>query len=488
MTADIAIITAREDEYASIFDRLEPFQVGPLKSASGRRYAAFSVPTNGGNPCTVALGRCSEQGNDVSQLVAADMIRDLNPQLLLVVGIGGGVPHHDFTLGDVILSSRIHNFNVQALKQGAITFDVRGGIHPFASDLLANLPMYKRSLAAWNEPDKIGLPRPSVDLTWAQANVYGSRQWREEVREALTLHFGTPENSNRAPLFKTGSIASSNSLMKNTEIPTQWLEDARSILAVEMESAGVFQATQQMNKQYPMIAIRGISDILGFKRDEHWLAYACQTAGAFTCAFIQAGIIELRVSNQVVSTSPLSLMPATAPGLLGPQQKTTPPFDVFISYSRDDEPYKTALEKHLVMLKRSGLIRPWNSQQIGAGLERKEAVGKLINCAEIILLLISTSFLASDDLYEQELRYAMQRHASNQARVVPILIRQADISDTPFKDLQRLPRDGQPVVPGGDLDGKLASIALEIKRICEQLRDDALPHERGARIEDAGNK
>src|SRR5437016_4636515 len=117
MKADIAIITTREDEFGAVFDRLEAYLPEPLNGPSGRTYAIFSVPTKTNKACTIALARGSEQGNDVSQQVASDMIRDLDPQLLLVVGIAGGVPHDEFTLGDVIISSRIHNFNVSAVNQ-----------------------------------------------------------------------------------------------------------------------------------------------------------------------------------------------------------------------------------------------------------------------------------------------------------------------------------------------------------------------------------
>src|SRR5947209_7524424 len=165
MKADIAIITACEDEFGAVFDRLEEHLLEPLKGPSGRTYAIFSVPTRANKACTVALARGSEQGNDVSQQVASDMIRDLDPQLLLVVGIAGGVPHNEFTLGDVIISSRIHNFNLSAFNQQVITFDVKGGIHPFVSNITAALPMYKSRLAGWNEHGSIGIARPSVDLS-----------------------------------------------------------------------------------------------------------------------------------------------------------------------------------------------------------------------------------------------------------------------------------------------------------------------------------
>jgi nucleoside phosphorylase len=479
MKVDIAIITIRDDEFSAVFDRLNAYMSGPINGPSGRTYAILSVPTTTGKTCSVALARSPEQGNDVSQQVASDIIRDLDPQLILVVGIAGGVPHNEFTLGDVIISSRIHNFNVNAVKQGDITFDVRGGIHPFVSNITASLPFFQNRLASWNARDSIGMVRPSIDLSWAQSNVYGDTTWRDDVLKSLNTHFGESSSQARPPLFKTGSIASSNSLMKDTDIPTTWLASARGILAVEMESAGALQAAQQMDKQYPVMAIRGISDIIGLSRDERWTSYACQSAGAFTSAFIKAGIVEPRESSATTASShaqPSHSLTQQSTGnstaATGTQNsKEPPPLDVFISYSAEDERFKHELETHLVMLKRKGIIQPWHSQQMGAGSEWEKGISNLIDQSQIVLLLISPSFLASDHLYEQELQQAMKRHTSGDARVVPIVIRSVNIADTPFSKLLILPRNLQPVDTWRNRDEIWAKIAEDIRNVCNDLRN-----------------
>ncbi len=490
MKADIAIITIREDEFEAVFDRLEKHQSKTWKGASRRTYATFSVPTSDDKICAVALARSSEQGPGVAQQVAADMMQDLDPQLLLVVGIAGGLPHNEFTLGDVIISSRIHDFTLNAVDQGVVTFNVMGGVHPLVSDITASLPMYRRSLlAGWNERASIGSERPSFDLTWAESHMYGDATWQNDVLTSLRTQFGESASRAQLPLFKIGNIASSNSLLKDTEIPTTWLKDARSILAVEMESAGALRAAQQMAKQYPVMAIRGISDIIGLKRDGRWTSYACQTAGAFTYAFIKAGIIEPQESSSpTISTSSTPSSPAisttstsstpvaqlqssNSTSINNTDEKNPAPLDLFISYSTKDEKLKEELETHLVMLKRDGTIRPWHSEQTGAGLEWEKEVGSIIDRSQIILLLISPSFLASDYLYDQELKRAMERHKSGNARVVPILIRSADVSKTPFKNLQSLPRSHDPVDTSHNRDETWTKIAREIREVCDSLRN-----------------
>jgi nucleoside phosphorylase len=133
MKVDIAIITIREDEFQAVLQR---FRSTPYSIPDGRTYGICHVTSKGGRDYKIAIARSSDQGNDTSQRLAHDIIHDLNPELLLVVGIAGGVPHDEFTLGDVIVSSRIYNFDVGAMNEdGSYTFDTRGGIHPRISDI-----------------------------------------------------------------------------------------------------------------------------------------------------------------------------------------------------------------------------------------------------------------------------------------------------------------------------------------------------------------
>ena len=244
------------------------------------------------------------------------------------------------------------------------------------------------------------------------------------------------------------TIASSNSLVRNIDIFIQWLQTARTILAVEMESAGVYQATQRINHQYPVMAIRGISDIIGLDRDNQWTKYACQTAAAFTHAFVTADIISPR--EAITSSSALSSPSSQGnvkvrPAQYKNQTNGIEPIDVFISYSKDDEKFKKQLETHLTMLRREGTIRPWHSQQIELGQEWEQEIASHINSAQIILLLISPSFLASDQLYENEMLLAMERQVSGATCVIPIILRYVDPGKTPFQKLVTLPRNGKPV-------------------------------------------
>ena len=70
--------------------------------------------------------------------------------------------------------------------------------------------------------------------------------------------------------------------------------------------------------------------------------------------------------------------------------------EVFYSYSHADETLRNALEKHLKALQRQGLITQWHDRRIDAGTEWAHAIDTHLNTAALILLLISSDFIASD--------------------------------------------------------------------------------------------
>ena len=100
------------------------------------------------------------------------------------------------------------------------------------------------------------------------------------------------------PIVTSAAIASSNRLIKDSKTIRQWQQAARHIRAVEMELSGVYYAAQRINHEYPILAIRGISDIVGYRRHPDWTTYACSTAAAFTHALIKTRPIGPRSSKQ----------------------------------------------------------------------------------------------------------------------------------------------------------------------------------------------
>src|SRR5436305_11535747 len=97
--------------------------------------------------------------------------------------------------------------------------------------------------------------------------------------------------------------------------------------------------------------------------------------------------------------------------------------EVFFSYAHEDEAFLKDLEKHLQNLKRQGLISTWYDRDIEAGKGWEEEIDRHLNTADIIVLLVSPDYMASDYCYSIEMKRAIERHERGEARVVPVLLR-----------------------------------------------------------------
>lgn len=140
---------------------------------------------------------------------------------------------------------------------------------------------------------------------------------------------------------------------------------------------------------------------------------------------------------------------------------------VFFSYSHDDEIYRDQLEKHLSLLKRQHLIDAWHDRRILAGSALDNSISDELETANIILLLVSASFIASDYCYSREMTRALERHDCGDAVVIPVILRPCDWHQAPFGKLMATPRDGLAVTKWTNCDEAYTDIAKEIRKVVE---------------------
>lgn len=122
------------------------------------------------------------------------------------------------------------------------------------------------------------------------------------------------------------------------------------------------------------------------------------------------------------------------------------PLQVFIIYAREDEPFRAELKAQLLPMERAGLLRVWTDRELVAGKYWEPAIRNQLQKADIILLLVSSSYFQSDYIHDVEIKEALGRHARGEAHVIPIIVRPCDWeSDPAIRLLQVLPTDGIPV-------------------------------------------
>lgn len=146
------------------------------------------------------------------------------------------------------------------------------------------------------------------------------------------------------------------------------------------------------------------------------------------------------------------------------------PVKLFYSYSHQDEDLREELVNHLSLLKRQGIISEWHDRMIEAGGEWKQEIDRNLQTAQIILLLVSADFMASDYSYEVEMAEALKRHEAGEAHVVPILLRPVLFEGAPFAKFQMLPTNAKPVTKWENRDEAFENIAKGIRRLIFSLR------------------
>lgn len=142
---------------------------------------------------------------------------------------------------------------------------------------------------------------------------------------------------------------------------------------------------------------------------------------------------------------------------------------VFFSYSHADGALRDQLEKQLAMLKRQGVIETWHDRRIGAGQEIHSSIDEHINTDDIILLLVSSDFIASDYCYDVEMQRAMERHGNKEAVVIPVILRACDWHSAPFGKLKAVPLDGKPITQWTDIDDAMLQVAKAVREAASRV-------------------
>lgn len=149
--------------------------------------------------------------------------------------------------------------------------------------------------------------------------------------------------------------------------------------------------------------------------------------------------------------------------------RTMQPVTFFYCYARKDKDLRDELDRHLSILRRSGQIQSWYDLDISAGVEWEKELDAHLNTDQVILLLISPDFMASDYCYSKEMKRAIERHHTGEALVIPILMRSVFWEGAPFSKLQMLPTDAKAITLWPDRDMAFENVVRGIQKAIENL-------------------
>jgi nucleoside phosphorylase len=254
---DILIYIALNEEFENVLQGFGiDFQAQELKTTAITTYDG-TITERSGRSLLVRLVNAGRMGNVASGVNMSSLIDEFKPLNVIVLGIAGAISD-DLKLGDIFIPSRVDEYLANSAAVGNIynEFIPSGNFYEADRRLLDRFrnfaSVYKESYNSW------------------RLN-YTSILKREITQEKLNnLHSLDIDLSN--PDLIVGddrSLASGHSVVKGHAF-TDWLKKKfdRKISAVEMESAGIFEAVNSKIIKPRVLAIRPISDYADDRKEK----------------------------------------------------------------------------------------------------------------------------------------------------------------------------------------------------------------------------
>lgn len=137
---------------------------------------------------------------------------------------------------------------------------------------------------------------------------------------------------------------------------------------------------------------------------------------------------------------------------------------LFIYYAPQDQDLAKRLRLYLQPMVRAELISIWSSSQIEDHTSWE--INFRENQANIILLLMSADFLASEHFENDEFQRFFELNRRGEVRIVPIIARACIWESVPLlSDLSPLPKNGMPVTAWADRDAAWSEIVTNLRTL-----------------------
>ena len=120
------------------------------------------------------------------------------------------------------------------------------------------------------------------------------------------------------------------------------------------------------------------------------------------------------------------------------------------------------------------MLEVWFDGMIEAGQRWEQEIYDKLDNADIVLLLVSSYFVASDFCYSKELARAIERAAKGAVRIVPVRVRPVSLTEPIIGKLQLLPSEGKPITSLTDPHLGWAEVTDSLHDIVLKLKEKKL--------------
>lgn len=152
------------------------------------------------------------------------------------------------------------------------------------------------------------------------------------------------------------------------------------------------------------------------------------------------------------------------------------PIRIFVSYAAADEALKNLLCEQLESLTEQSVIITIDSQRVVPGMNWTGQLRDSLEQADIILMLISSNYLASQ-LCRAEMMTAVNRHNERLSRAIPVILRPTNWENyLQFNEFNSLPRNGRPITDSENIEKALNDVCRFIQSNIELVRSERDPN------------
>jgi TIR domain len=104
------------------------------------------------------------------------------------------------------------------------------------------------------------------------------------------------------------------------------------------------------------------------------------------------------------------------------------PLNAFLSYWHEDKKTKAIFQQNLTVMTRKKLITPWHDGLIEPGMRWREEIKENLAKMDVFVGLLTTAFLASDFIWDEEVKAALKKLQEQRKDFLFVLILVDDIS------------------------------------------------------------
>jgi GTPase SAR1 family protein len=143
---------------------------------------------------------------------------------------------------------------------------------------------------------------------------------------------------------------------------------------------------------------------------------------------------------------------------------------VFVSYAHEDREWLERVQTHLKALDRLGIdVELWDDTQIQAGMPWRDEIEKGLSATKVAILLVSTDFLASDFITNNELPSLLKAAKNEGTVILPLIVKPCMYTD--HENLAEIQSVNNPLNPLSALteNGQEEVLVKLAKRIAEIL-------------------